>query len=155
VADETADDVAALQEATRLLAGVALRSLEIIDGAVSLPQYRVLAVLADLGQVRSARVAAALGLEASTITRLVDRLAAAGYVAREADPTNRSALTLTLTGAGQGLVSRVVGWRQRELERMLMSLPEADRRALTSGLTKLVAIGGEGYGAIATHRLPL
>jgi len=155
VADHTANDVAVLQEATRLLAGVALRSLEILDGAVTLPQFRVLAVLADVGQVRSARVADALGLEASTVTRLVDRLSAGGYVARGIDPTNRSAVTLQLTRTGRQLVRRVVAWRQSELERMLTYLSAADRRSLTSGLAQLVAVAGESYGAIAVHRLPL
>ena len=58
--------VEVLQAATRVLAGVALRSLDALDGAVSLPQFRVLAVLADLGCSRSAQVADALGLDAST-----------------------------------------------------------------------------------------
>ena len=155
MADDTANDVAVLQEATRLLAGVALRSLDILDGAVTLPQYRVLAVLADLGQVRSARVADALGLEASTVTRLVDRLAAGGYVARGLDPTNRSAVTLQLTRAGRQLVRRVVAWRQRELEQMLAHLSLPDKQSLTSGLAQLVAVAGDRYGAMAVHRLPL
>jgi DNA-binding MarR family transcriptional regulator len=152
--DQAADDIEVLQEATRLLAGIALRSLEILDGAVSLPQYRVLAVLADLGEVRSARVADALGLEASTVTRLADRLAAAGYLARGADPANRSAVTLRLTRSGRGIVSRVVRWRRGELERILGCLRPADRVALTRSLGLLVEIGAEGYGARA-HRLPL
>ena len=63
-----------LQAATRVLAGVALRSLDVLDGAVTLPQFRMLAVLADLGRARSAQVARALGLDASTVTRLADRL---------------------------------------------------------------------------------
>jgi hypothetical protein len=56
--------VEVLQAATRVLTGVALRSLDVLDGAATLPQFRMLAVLADLGQVRSAQVARALGLEA-------------------------------------------------------------------------------------------
>ena len=59
-----------LQAAKRVLAGVALRSLNVLDGAVTLPQFRMLAVLGDLGQARSAQVARALGLDASTVTRL-------------------------------------------------------------------------------------
>ena len=42
-----------LQAATRVLAGVALRSLDVLDSAVTLPQFRLLAVLADLGPVAS------------------------------------------------------------------------------------------------------
>ena len=147
--------VEVLQEATRLLAGVALRSVDVLGGAVTLPQYRVLSVLADLGEVRSARVADALGLEASTVTRLVDRLAASGHVVRKADPTNRSALMLELTSSGKSLVARVVSWRQGELERILLCLTPAERRELAKSLSRLVDVGAEGYGATSSHRLPL
>ncbi len=155
VTDRATEAVEVLQEATRLLAGVALRSLDVLGGVVTLPQYRVLAVLADLGEVRSARVADALGLEPSTVTRLVDRLVAAGHVVREIDPTNRSAVSLLLTSSGHDLVTQVVTWRQAELERLLRCLAPADRDALTRSLGELVAVAGEGYGATSVHRLPL
>ena len=60
---------AVLQAATRILAGVALRSLDVLDSVVTLPQFRLLAVLADLGPVPSGRAARALGLDPSTVTR--------------------------------------------------------------------------------------
>ena len=46
-----------LQAATRVLAGVALRSLDALDSAVTLPQFRLLAVLADLGPAPSGQAA--------------------------------------------------------------------------------------------------
>ena len=153
-ADDVAGTVGVLQDATRLLAGVALRSVDERGGAVSLPQYRVLAVLADLGKVRSARVADALGLGASTVTRLVDRLAAAGHVLREDDPTNRSAVILQLTPAGRHLVTGVVAWRQAELERLLLLLTPAERRSLAIGLAQLVEVASEGYGTTTAPSLP-
>ena len=52
-----------MQAATRVLAGVALRSMDALVGAVTLPQFRILAVLADLGHARSAQVAQALGID--------------------------------------------------------------------------------------------
>ena len=69
-----------LQAATRVLAGVALRSLDALDGAVTQPQFRILAVLADLGRARPAQIARVLGIEASAVTRFADRMVAAGYV---------------------------------------------------------------------------
>jgi DNA-binding MarR family transcriptional regulator len=138
-----------------MLAGVALRSLEVLHGAVSLPQFRVLAVLADLGQVRSARVAAALGLEASTITRLVDRLATAGYVTRGRDPSNRSAVALELTDSGRRLVADVAAWRRRELQRILLLLEADDRAVLTDSMRRLVEAAGDGYGAILHGPVPM
>lgn len=155
VDDCTAAAVDALQEATRLIAGIALRSLDALGGAVTLPQYRVLSVLADLAAARSARVASVLGLDASTITRLVDRLTASGHVHRTTDPANRSAVTLQLTPAGQHLVRAVTTWRQAELQRLLHSLTPAERSALTTSLTRLIEVAGQGQGASTFHRLPL
>ena len=152
---EILQGVEALQDATRVLAGVALRSLEVLDGAVSLPQFRVLAVLADLRQARSARVASALGLEASTVTRLVDRLVASGHVSREVDPSNRSAVTLELTSRGRRLVADVAAWRKRELTRILQGLEPDDRTVLTGALRMLVEAAGEGYGALPHNPVPL
>ncbi len=119
------EQVEALQAATRVLAGIALRSLGVLDGVITLPQFRMLAVLAELGRVRSARVARALGLDASTVTRLADRLVAAGHVERGSDPRHRSVVTLQLTSSGQDLVSTVSGWRHRELSRIVGVLPPA------------------------------
>ena len=139
----------ALQEATRVLAGIALRSLDLLDGVITLPQFRMLAVLAELGCARSARVARALSLDASTVTRLADRLVVAGHVVRGSDPRHRSVVTLELTPSGERLVSVVSGWRQRELSRIVAALPPAGRGQLTTILRQLVTAAGEGYGVAA------
>jgi len=155
VADELADGVAALQDATRVLTGVALRSLEVLEGTVSLPQFRVLSVLAELGRARSARVAAALGLEPSTVTRLIDRLEAAGHVTRVMDPSNRSAVILELSPSGHHLVSDVAAWRQQELRRILLRLPTENRTMVPGVLQRLVEAAGEGYGTVPHSPVPL
>jgi DNA-binding MarR family transcriptional regulator len=155
VADEIADGVDVLQDATRMLAGVALRSVDVLEGAVSLAQFRVLAVLADLGRARSVRVAAALGLEPSTVTRLVDRLVTVGHVTRVMDPSNRSAVLLELTGTGQRMVADVTAWRRAELRRILLGLDSSDRTALTVTVRRLVEAAGEGYGTMPRGPVPL
>jgi DNA-binding MarR family transcriptional regulator len=152
---QAAEMVQVLQAATRVLAGVALRSLDVLDGAVSLPQFRVLAMLADLGRSRSVQVAHGLGLDASTVTRLADRLVAAGYIVRGSDPGNRTVVTLELTDVGRDLVTQVVEWRRDELTRILGQLVPADRDTLTASLRRLIEAAGEGYGAIRHGPVPL
>lgn len=150
-----AKQVEALQAATRVLAGVALRSLDVLDGVITLPQFRMLAVLAELGCARSSRVARALGLDASTVTRLADRLVTAGLVARGSDPRHRSVVTLELTPSGEGLVRAVSQWRQHELSRIVAGLPAATQARLTTVLGQLVTAAGEGYGVAAEPVSPL
>jgi DNA-binding MarR family transcriptional regulator len=152
---QIAEKVEVLQAATRVLAGVALRSLDVLDGTVSLPQFRVLAVLADPGRARSAQVARALGLDASTVTRLADRLVAAGHVVRGSDPGNRTVVTLELTDSGRNLVTQVTQWRRQELARILGLLAPGDQDTLVDALRRLVEAAGEGYGTIAQSPVPL
>jgi DNA-binding MarR family transcriptional regulator len=147
--------VEVLQAATRVLAGVALHSLDALDGVVTLAQFRMLAVLADTGPARSARVAEALGLEASTVTRLADRLVAAGHVARGTDPGHRSVVTLALTASGRRIVRTAAAARRHELAAILERLPAADQARLTAALGQLVAAAGEGYGTVPGSPVPL
>lgn len=154
-AELSADALEVLQDATRVLAGVALQSVDVLDGAVSLPQLRLLAVLAALGRARSGEAARALGLEASTVTRLADRMVAAGHVVRGSDPAHRGVVTLELTDTGRRLVAMVAQWRHRELARILGRLSPADRAAVTRALRLLVEAAGEGHGVIPRPLVPL
>jgi DNA-binding MarR family transcriptional regulator len=149
------DTVEVLQAATRVLAGVALRSLDVLDGAVTLPQFRMLAVLAELGRARSVQVARALGLEASTVTRLADRLVAAGHITRGSEQGHRGVVTLELTATGRHLVSRAAAWREQELARILQQIPSAKRAQVTNALRQLVEAAGEGYGLISRSLVPV
>jgi len=144
-----------LQAATRVLTGVALRSVDVLDGAVTLPQLRMLAVLAELGRARSVQVARALGLEASTVTRLADRMVAAGHVVRGSERGHRGVVTLELTASGRDLVRRVAAWREQELTRILGQLPAASRAQVSTALRQLVEAAGEGYGNISHTLVPV
>ena len=144
-----------LQAATRMLAGVALRSLDALDAAVTLPQFRLLAVLADIGRVPSGRAARTLGLDPSTVTRLADRMVAAGYVSRGGEPRHRGVVTLELTGSGKDLVGQVATWRERELARIFRQLPPAEQAQVIRTLRQLIAAAGEGYGTISRGLVPV
>ena len=144
-----------LQAATRVLAGVALRSLDALDSAVTLPQFRLLAVLADLGPVPTGKAARTLGLDPSTVTRLADRMVAAGHVTRGTDPQHRGVVTLELTATGRHLVAVSDGWRRQELARIMARLAPRDQEAVTAALGLLVAAAGDDYGITAHRPVPL
>jgi DNA-binding MarR family transcriptional regulator len=140
-----------LQAATRVLAGVALRSLEILDSAVTLPQFRLLAVLADLGPAPSGQAARTLGLDPSTITRLADRMVAAGHVVRGTAPQHRGMVTLELTESGRDLVAAAGAWRRQELGRIMARLKPREQEAVTASLGLLVSAAGDDYGITASR----
>lgn len=154
-ADKEPDEqVQVLLAVTRVLAGVALRSMECLHGAVTLPQFRLLAVLAGGTASRSSAVAHALGQDASSVTRLADRLVATGYVTRGSDPGHRSVVTLQLTPEGKHLVNQVDSWRQAELTRIMSQLSPRDRGLVTTTLRQVVNAAGEGYGLALGRPLP-
>jgi len=151
--DEEAVD--ALQVATRVLVAVASRSVESLAGSVSLPQFRLLLVLHELGRVPSSRVAAALGAGASSVTRLADRLDASGHLLRGGDPRNRSVVTLELTPSGRELVERIMRWRHDELLRILGRLEPGERAATGRLLRRFAEAAGEEYSVPASGPGPL
>jgi DNA-binding MarR family transcriptional regulator len=144
-----------LQAGTRVLAGVALRSLDILHSAVTLPQFRLLAVLADLGPVPSGQAARTLGLDPSTVTRLADRMVAAGHVTRGTSPQHRGVVTLELTGSGRDLVDAADAWRRQELARIMARLAPEEQSAVTAALELLVDAAGDDYGITASRPVPL
>jgi DNA-binding MarR family transcriptional regulator len=149
------DTASVLQAATRMLAGVALRSLDALDDEVTLPQFRLLAVVAELGPVPSGHAARALGLDPSTVTRLADRLVAAGHVTRGTDPRHRGVVTLELTRSGQSLVAAAGTWRRRELARIMARLAPRDQAAVSAALGLLVEAAGDEYGINAYSPIPM
>ncbi|MGV0714695.1 MarR family transcriptional regulator [Mycolicibacterium sp. XJ662] len=133
--DSTARELAAIQLATSDLVGVALRSVE--DLEVSLPQFRLLRVLDDLGEASATKCAQVLGVGGSSVTRLVDRLDASGHLVRRPDAANRSAVVLALTDAGRRLVKKVETRRRRELKKALDRLSPDERAQCIAALERL------------------
>ncbi len=149
------DDLVAFEVATRDLVGVALRSLDILDDDVSLPQFRLLLALHERGRSASTQVAQAVGLVGSSVTRLADRLDASGHLTRGSDPSSRSIVTLELTRRGRKLVEQVSERRRRELRRALDKLNPAERSACAEGLRSLHRLFGDDYTAGLRGPLPL
>lgn len=103
-------------------------------------QSRALRVLSGSpGGMRPSVLAEELRIAPRSATEVADALVGRGWVARDPDPTDRRATTLTLTDAGRELVDRIDGVRRRASEEVLDVLPEAQRRTLHEIL--LVVVG--------------
>jgi DNA-binding MarR family transcriptional regulator len=141
------------ETATRDLVGLALRSVDHLE--VSLPQFRLLLVLHELGPVSSTQCAEALGVVASSVTRLADRLHASGHLVRGSDPRHRSIVTLQLTDEGRQVVQKVVARRQRELRQVLDQLEPEERSACAAALEALHRALVDTVPDAGDHRSPL
>jgi len=139
-ADELAD---AVLTASRALVAVAARSLAAAPSDVTLPQYRALVVLATRGPQRPSDLAAELGVAASSITRLCDRLVRKKLVKRQLRPSNRREYVIEITDDGQAIVDAVTVSRRREIRRLLGRIPAGRRQQLLTTLRELSDAAGE------------
>ena len=75
--------------------------LALLPYGITVPQLHLLAVLVEAGGILpSTRIARQMVKEAQTITGLVDRMEAAGWLARQGDPKDRRKTLVSLTNAG-------------------------------------------------------
>ena len=117
------ETVEVVEPATRVLAGAALRSIEVPDGCgdpAAVPDGRCPG-RSLAGPVRPDAPGAVL--EAPMVTRLV----AAGHVTRGSEPGHRRVVTLGLPAACQDLVRQRRGLAAQGLSRILWPLPPAAR----------------------------
>lgn len=70
-------------------------------------EARCLELVDRLGPVQAARLTAACGLSQGTVTALVDRLEAAGYVRRQRDGADRRNATVEVTALARDLLARL------------------------------------------------
>jgi DNA-binding MarR family transcriptional regulator len=123
--------------------GLAARSLADLDAEVTLPQYRTMVVLASRGPQRVIDIAAELGVNPSTGTRMCDRLVRKGLVRRYRSSADRRAVRLTLTPIGRALVDEVTRRRRDELVALVEAIPEPAHGPVTEALRALAAKHGE------------
>ena len=91
------------------------------------------------GRVTMSRLSADVALTTGGVTRLVDRMAEAGLVARQNCPKDRRSVHVVLTPEGQATLHRAVTEHIEGIDRHLMApLELTDRSALEVALVKLL-----------------
>lgn len=140
VRDELVD---AVLGSSRALVAVAARSLANVAEDVTLAQYRFLVELASHGPRRLADLAAALGVDRSTATRMCDRLVRKRLVARRRTQEDRRAVRVSLTAAGAELVAEVSRRRRVEIATIVGRMSAADRGAAVLALRAFADAAGE------------
>lgn len=99
------------------------------------PQYLVLLALWDEDGLTVGAIAERLSLEPSTVTPLVKRIEAAGYVTRIRDSADERRVFVRLTTAGRALRERCTCIGEALVEKA--GLPLGELAALHAGATKL------------------
>jgi DNA-binding MarR family transcriptional regulator len=129
--------------ASRALVGLAVRSLSATTHDVTMVQYRALVLLTYQGDQRVADLADNLGVNSSTVTRLVARLVRKGFVDRVADPNDRRATVLAITEDGRTIVGEVGSRRRAEIAGVLRRMPVETGPAMVGWLEQFTLAAGE------------
>lgn len=133
----------AVLTASRVLVAVSARSLAAAEESVTLPQFRMLVVLASHGEAKQVTLAESLAVNPSTAMRMADRLVATGLVSRSVNPSSRREVVLRLTGAGQQIVDEVTRLRRREISDIVARMPAGARAGLVEALRAFAKAAGE------------
>jgi DNA-binding MarR family transcriptional regulator len=143
MADARDEMVDVLLATSRAIVGIAVRSLSAAGADVTLPQFRTLVVLASQGPQRIVDIAAELGVNPSTGTRMCERLVRKGLIHRRRIGADRREVQLTLTEAGQRVVAGVTEHRRAELAKVVAAMRAESLEPAIAMLRELVVAAGE------------
>ena len=145
-----ADDLAKVDVALTRVARIAnsrraARERSRLSGVDLLPTaVWTLAAVNRLGPVRLTDLASDMELEPSRISKEINRLAEAGLVEQETDPSDRRAILITATDKGTDAWRRYRKAVDQQLARTLESWSDRDITKLAALLTRLsAAVAGE------------
>jgi MarR family transcriptional regulator, lower aerobic nicotinate degradation pathway regulator len=115
----------------RLVAALAERGLK-------LPQYAVLAALADFGELAPHELANRLHTDRSHVSAFIDLLVKQELVRRDPHPTDRRRLIVTLTEVGSALTAELTSAAAAAEDSLLSALSERERTTLQKLLLKVI-----------------
>lgn len=107
---------------------------------VSLSEMFALGEIANRSPLTQQDLAALLGLEKSTVSRLVAGLERRGLVSRGRNPENRRFYQLMLTEHGREVVRHLTEGMRAYHARILAAMTQAERDALAVGLGALLRV---------------
>jgi DNA-binding MarR family transcriptional regulator len=104
---------------------------------ISVTEAHAIAELHDNGPLTQQALAAALGLQKSTVSRLVDQLVAGDLAARTPNPSDRRSVLVALTPNGTQRARRLATARRALFAGLLDQLDGEARRTIIDGLNHL------------------
>ena len=101
-------------------------------------QYGAMIALRARGSLDQVGIATLVGIDRSTTTLVVSKLADAGYIERRDDAVDKRRKIITLSTAGHAMLARVAEPAQRARERALEPFSAADAAKFLSLLERFV-----------------
>lgn len=136
------DEPTAVVRASAAGLGLVLRSLAPALEQVTLQQYRVLALLTTRGPMRAGDLAVEIGVRPSGVSRIVNRLARAGFVERRASNLSGREVIVVAQDKAADLVHEVFVGRRAMFADILRQL-NGEERAVISRAAEIFATAAE------------
>ena len=146
--DELLDEiVAAYLTIARAIEALAAPHWDQMDR--SLPQVKVLFIIAYRGPIAIGQIAQALDIRLPTASHLVDQIEQEGWAERVRDPADRRRSLARLTDKGMALIRRLRYGSELPLRPWLVQLRADQRAALHHGLLALAQVCQQGLAESA------
>ncbi|MFD3580455.1 MarR family winged helix-turn-helix transcriptional regulator [Streptomyces sp. NPDC058644] len=116
------------------------------SGPLPPSQFRALTVIKEQRKVNQRTLGEALGSRPSAVSRLCDRLEAAGLIERLPSTTSRREVDLRLSRRGSSVLEEFRTLRMREVEAVLETMSSADLATLAEGLDLFQTAAAEHIG---------
>lgn len=102
------------------------------------PRQAHIVMLIDKGRFRNGDLAARLGVEPSTLTRMLDPLVNNGVVSRSLNPDNRREVLIELTERGMGMLQELHGKMLHVCNAVLEKIPDSEIDQAEAGIRALL-----------------
>lgn len=145
--EPTDEAVDALISVSRVLTGVAVRSIAQAVPDTTVPQHRLLMLLALRGPQTVNAIAKELGVNQSNASRQCDRLEKRQFVERGPSPVDGRAVLTVVTEAGLRVLDRVTEERRRQVRRVVTTMSSAEVLLVATALRRFNEAAGETPGA--------
>lgn len=128
-------DIEPLMAASRSINAVIVRSLAAVDETLTVPELRVLVILAGRDGANLGAVAEELGVNPSNASRTCEKLVQRGLVRRVADAEDRRRVVLRVSPDGKRLLKKVMDRRRRLLAAVVDGMPAHEQVQLMAAMT--------------------
>jgi DNA-binding MarR family transcriptional regulator len=105
---------------------------------LSQSEYLFFSSLDNCQVISSNELSKSMGLSASRVSRVVDKLVVNGYLDRNTDSSDRRAITLCLTSKGREIKSRIDQERLKCEEQLLRVIPSDEAEKLREIIGKII-----------------
>jgi len=112
---------------------------------ITIPEWRVLAILGDSGPATSAEIRDRTAMDKVQVSRAIQRLLAARLISRRTDPVDRRRATITMSAKGTAVYREIVPLALSREAILLDGFTTEERQMLDRLLDRL----GDRAGALA------